>query len=297
MASFGLLGDATTTTALALATSWPGEQDAALFEADPSGGSLAAWLDVPLAPSLSSMVAAVHRSPVGGVEAMDAASVGGADVRSVIDTMTRRAAGGLPFVPCPFTVREAERAVAEASLSIFPTVIGTRGRTTLFDLGRVMPTALPSTIASHDIAIVVHRQERVSASAEAVRLERCVELVTAVRRARAARFEHEVILAVVGDEPFDPDELATHCAVPRSAVITLADDPLTASVLAGGGSMPARRLRRQPLLADARRAASLLATLVLDPIAVRNDGDADARRLERRAASVGLDPEVDGVVT
>ena len=47
MTVVGLLGDHTTTTAMALAVSWPGTRPVTLIEADPTGGSLIGWLDDP----------------------------------------------------------------------------------------------------------------------------------------------------------------------------------------------------------------------------------------------------------
>ena len=65
-----VLGDAATTTALALAAGWRSSDQVVVVEADPSGGSLAAWLDVPLAPSLSTVVATLHGdgAPTGAAD-------------------------------------------------------------------------------------------------------------------------------------------------------------------------------------------------------------------------------------
>ena len=56
MTIVAVIGDCTTTTCIALAAGWPGRRRLVL-EADPSGGSLAGWLDTPSSPSLATIVA------------------------------------------------------------------------------------------------------------------------------------------------------------------------------------------------------------------------------------------------
>ena len=64
MAVITLVGDRTTTTAVAIAAAWPVSAGAGpvVVECDPTGGSLAAWLDTPVSPSITSVTAAVHRA-------------------------------------------------------------------------------------------------------------------------------------------------------------------------------------------------------------------------------------------
>ena len=57
MGIVAIAGDAATTTAVALASAWPAAVDTILVEADPEGGDVAAWFDMPVAPSLSTVVA------------------------------------------------------------------------------------------------------------------------------------------------------------------------------------------------------------------------------------------------
>ena len=56
MTILAVAGDRCSTTAVALAASWPAGDDVLLVEADPSGGDLAAWFDLPVTPSLSTVV-------------------------------------------------------------------------------------------------------------------------------------------------------------------------------------------------------------------------------------------------
>jgi hypothetical protein len=57
MGTIAVLGDHATTTTLAIAAMWTAEPAPIVIEADASGGSLAAWLGVPVNPSLSTIVA------------------------------------------------------------------------------------------------------------------------------------------------------------------------------------------------------------------------------------------------
>jgi hypothetical protein len=52
MGTIAVLGDHATTTTLAIAAMWTAEPAPIVIEADASGGSLAAWLGVPVNPSL-----------------------------------------------------------------------------------------------------------------------------------------------------------------------------------------------------------------------------------------------------
>ena len=72
MTIVAIVGDCTTTTCVALAAGWPVDDEVLILEADPSGGSLAGWLDTPNSPSLATIVANVRdalprRGDVDGV--------------------------------------------------------------------------------------------------------------------------------------------------------------------------------------------------------------------------------------
>ena len=66
MGIVALVGDATTTTAVALASAWSADDEVVVLEFDPSGGSLAAWMDTPAVPTLSTFVAGRSASMTDG---------------------------------------------------------------------------------------------------------------------------------------------------------------------------------------------------------------------------------------
>src|SRR4051794_32733915 len=63
-----VVGECSTTTAVALAATWPAGERVIVAELDPAGGSLAAWLDVPRAPNLSELVASADAGAGAAVE-------------------------------------------------------------------------------------------------------------------------------------------------------------------------------------------------------------------------------------
>mgnify|MGYP001828991980 CR=1 FL=1 len=240
MSQIVLTGDCTTTTALALASAWPRSEDLLLLEFDPRGGSLAAWLDVPPTPSLSSCVAAEH----AGTAELQSGPEGKGLVRT---TPT-----GVRFVPAPFRSREAARAIIEARHSVLPRLRGLSD-VVLVDAGAPLPgLAMGEVLAGADTTVVVHRQDASSPGAAAVRLERLREHVDAVTGASA-----DVIVAVIGSDPFDVAQIEEHVD-PDLTWIELANDPLAAAVHAGRDGVSARRMDRLPLSRSARRLADLL---------------------------------------
>lgn len=246
MTIIAVIGDCTTTTCLALSASWALD-DVVVLEADPSGGSLAGWLDTPSSPSLATIVASL-----GVREASDGMAM------SVVSAMTQRSASGVRFIAAPPRSLPARRAIEEAESNVVP-ALAASDVVTLADLGRREPTNLPTRmVTAAAVTLVVHRQHAASAAAEAVRLERLVELVE-----HTATLARTVILAVVGNDPFDPVEIAQHVEASSQGAIaefvTLADDPLAAAVLAGRAGVSANRLRRLPLMRTAASAASRLA--------------------------------------
>ena len=243
MSLVSIAGDHVTTTTLALAAAWPVSDELLVIEADPRGGSLAAWLDIPLAPSLS---AVVTRATAGEW--------------SVIEQLTRLTPSGLRVIPAPVRAVEASRAVAEATDSIFPTLASLASPVVLADVGSFQGLAgasgVTSVVTQSALTLVVHRQAHQSARAAAVRLERLAECFEQLAAAGI-----ETALAVIGRAPFDPDEIAAFVgtgALVAPTVFELADDPLAAAVLAGRSGVSPRRLLRLPLL----RSAAVLAAYV-----------------------------------
>lgn len=249
MTIVAITGDATTTTAVAIAAGWPadrGGRDLLLLEADPGGGSLTGWLDTPAQPSLASIVANVghaHR-----------------DVVETVRTMSRRSDSGIRFVANAVRARAAQRAVEEAALVVLP-ALATSPLVVLADAGRTRSGASPA-LQDADAVLVVHRQAPASPAAATVRIERLIETVEEL-----ASLDALLVLAVIGATPFDPAEIGDFVAgaAPERLrrTVALSDDPLAAATLAGRSGVSARRLRRLPLMRDAARLACELADLVV----------------------------------
>ena len=249
MTVVAVAGDCTTTTCVALAAAWYAGDEVIILEADPSGGSLAGWLDTPSSPSLASAVAATT-----------AANRSAADT---IDSVVQRSRSGLRFIAAPVRSLPASRAIAEASATIIPELSLRRDVVVLADLGRPAGERSPLLDAA-TVIVIAHRQSPTSAAAESVRLERLLEHVEHLAATGAP-----LVLAVIGRDPFDPDEVVRFVddSVPgaTSDVCRLADDPLAAAVLAGRAGVSARRLMRLPLMRSAADAAGRLRPHLIAP--------------------------------
>jgi MinD-like ATPase involved in chromosome partitioning or flagellar assembly len=246
-----VVGDATTTTTVAVAAGWPADHDdVLLLEADQAGGSLAGWLDTPAQPSLATIVA-------------NAGTDAGRSHRSILDTvdaMTRRSSSGIRFVANAVRARAAHRAVEEAALVVLP-ALAAASLMVLVDVGahRAGEPLSPGLRVAETV-VVVHRQAAASAAAATVRIERLVEAIEEL-----AHLDATVVLAIIGSSPFDPEEIAHFVdqAVPNAIghTATLSDDPLAAATIAGRSGVSAKRLRRLPLMRDAARLAGDLTQL------------------------------------
>ena len=159
MAIVAVTGDVSTTTSVVLAASWPATDDVVLVEADTRGGDLAAWFDMPVHPSLSTVVTRV----------LDGAWLD-------IERHTRLADNGLRVLPAPATAIEATQAIGEAARSTVPTLAALRSPIAVVDTGAPGPVATAHPfLASSSVVVLVHRQATQSSRAAAVRLQRLVD--------------------------------------------------------------------------------------------------------------------------
>jgi MinD-like ATPase involved in chromosome partitioning or flagellar assembly len=247
MGILAVAGDGATTTSVALTAGWPGDQPPVLIEADPSGGDLAAWLDVPPEPCLTDCVA---RMAAGG--------------DPDLDRIARSSPGGLRYLPAAPRAVEAARAVSEAGRGLVGRLAGVGSTVAIADVGRLDDRALANPfVSAAELILVVHRQSQQSAAAAAVRLRRLADDVAALGSRAAGRR----IVAVVGGRPFGADEI--HRMFSDSGdplpVIVLPDDALAAAVFGGRAGVSTRRLARLPLSRAGAALASSLAAMLATP--------------------------------
>lgn len=248
MGIVAVAGDLATTTAVALAAGWPVSDDVIIVEADPTGGDLAAWFDLPVTPSLSTVVTRVLDGSWPDIE-----------------RHTRLADNGLRLIPAPARAGEAAQAVGESARSLVASLAALRSPVTIADVGR-LPPASPSShpfVGAAATTVLVHRQATQSARAAAVRLQRLADQLGDLSGS-----PQPVVVAVVGAQPFDLDEIERFLAdvAGTSPIVALPDDPLAAAVFAGRTGVSERRLARLPLM----RAARDLATVVVRSLATTN---------------------------
>ncbi|MEM9514481.1 MAG: hypothetical protein AAGA42_06445 [Actinomycetota bacterium] len=245
MTTVSIVGDAATTTAVAVAASWPADRTRTVIELDPTGGALAGWLDAPLSPSISTLVTHSRREGL---------------TRDVLEPLIHRSGSGIDVIVAPVRATESWRAVAEADPIVADAVRAGISFDVLLDHGALDPRhPLPTSLLAADAVVLVHRQP-VTARAAAVRVDRLTETAERLAAATAA----PLTLAVIGDDPFDPAEISTFVgdsAQRAIAVAPLPVDDLAAAVLAGRPGVSRRRLARMSLLrAGGQLAADVLAT-------------------------------------
>ena len=246
MAIVAMVGDACTTTAVALASAWPVSSEALIVEADPKGGDLAAWFDIPVLPSLSTVVTSFDTS------------------WSEIDRHTRLAASGLRLIPAPPNAAEAQRAVAESARSLAPTLAALHSPIAIVDAGAAPHSSkVHPLVASAAVTVVVHRQWSQSARAAAVRLQRLADQVDALSSTSTS-----LVVAVIGGDPFDFDQIESFLtdSVGTTPLVGLPVDGLAAAVYAGRTGVSARRLARLPLARAARDLAQVVDGAVQDRV-------------------------------
>ncbi len=228
MAIVAVAGDLTTTTTVALAAAWPISEEAIVVEADPTGGDLAAWFDMPVSPSLSTVVTRV----------LDGAW-------PEIERHTRLADNGVRLIPAPTRAAEAAQAVGESARSLVSTLAALRSPVTIADTGKIQlsPASHPF-VGAASVTVVVHRQATQSARAAAVRLQRLADQLDSLSTLPTA-----LVVVVVGATPFDLGEIESFLAesVGNTPIVGLPVDDLAATAFAGRTGVSARRLARLPL--------------------------------------------------
>lgn len=239
MGIVAVAGDAVTTTSIALASAWPSSDDAIVVEADPSGGDLAAWFDIPVTPSLSTVVTRVLDGSWPEIE-----------------RHTRLAPSGLRVIPAPSRAAEAQQAVGESARSLVASLAAMRSPVTIVDTGRLLsPPSSHPFVGASSVTVLVHRQSPQSSGAAAVRLQRLADQLDSFANTPCG-----VVVAVVGAAPFGLDEIETFLSASAGTtpIVGLPVDDLAAAVFGGRTGVSERRLARLPLMRAARDLAAVV---------------------------------------
>ena len=245
MSIVAVTGDACTTTTVALAAAWSTADDVVVIEADPNGGDLAAWFDMPVSPSLSAVVA---RALDGGWPE--------------IDRFTRLSPSGLRLIPAPVAAAEAQQAVSESARTLVDAVASAASPIALVDAGRLAsPPATHPFVNASNVTVVVHRQAPQSARAAAVRLQRLADQINACQPIGG-----EVVVGVVGSAPFDLGQVEEFLSetIGPIQLVGLPVDTLAAAAYAGRAGVSAKRLARLPLSRAARHLAAVVGAALFE---------------------------------
>lgn len=248
MTVIGLLGDRTTTTAMALAVSWPGERPVTVLEADPTGGSLIGWLDDPstlgryrlrrdaergrpLGTPIEDFLRDLERRPVGEPGLVVDTAAGSGDIKAAIRAAIKAdirgdtegdgenacdsRVGELDVVTAPIHPLEAERAVSRLPIARPFSCVDSSwrrwsgDRVCLVDLGSRPHRPLDGLhLPALDLLVVVVAQRSSSEGSAAAHIGRMTGVADQLRSSDAAELPMAVL--VVGERPFDPFEVGHH---------------------------------------------------------------------------------------
>ena len=224
-----------TITALALAATWPA-RERLLLEADPAGGDLGPWLDLPPSPGLVGLAAAARHDDGGGA----------------VWDHARQVAGGLHVVVAPVGAEQASACLATLAATALTGPPGPDPAVMIADCGRLDPRspALP-VAAQADLTLLLVRPQVSELSHLAPRiagLERAGLRLGLLLAPAAGRLP--------AGPAYSPQEITATLDLPVHATIP-ADPRAAAHLIASRGDVGSTA-RRRPLL---RTAASLAAGL------------------------------------
>lgn len=242
-----------TTTALALAATWPEHRRCLLVEADLCGGVISARYGVGDTPGVASLAAAARR---GGVS------------DELVWEHVQRLPGGLQVLVGPPSPDESHAVLRDIAGELARWAAAQPDVAVIVDGGRITGRA-PSIdpLLRTSAVLVVTRPILEQLRPAGIRVEAL----------QTAGLDASVLL--VGDQPYGPTEVASSLHCPVAA--TIAWDPKTAAVLSGApGAM--RDLRRSPLI---RSAATLAADLAV-PVGAGHPPANDAAHETAQPASV-----------
>ena len=244
-----------TTTALALAASWPGNRRCLLVEADPFGGVIGARFGLGQAPGLSSLAAVARR---------------GLD-RETVWRHVQQLPGGIPVLVGPASADEALAVLRDLAGVLAAWSSGESEFAVIVDCGRIGSGSVSHEfLARADVTLVATRPK--------VDQLRVVAHQLASIRMSAAN----VRLLLIGDRPYGAAEVASTIHAEVAGVI--AWDPRTAAILEGGTGS-ARDVRRSPLV----RSAATLAAQLADGV---TKASGDVAVAARHSVDVGAESEV-----
>ncbi len=217
-----------TTTALALAATWPADRQVMIVEADSDGGVLAARQNLPSEPGLATLAVSSRRSFARSDLAAHLRTPAGSDVQVLV---------------APPAAEQARRALGLVAEPLAWTLASLTDTDTIVDAGRLRPdTEAAPLLQAADLVLIVARP----------RVDELQQLPARLRALRPTLAR--VGLLLIGDRPYPPAEVAA--TLDTEVVAVIADDRRAAEAIGGGGG--ASSLRRSPLLRSVRNAGEAI---------------------------------------
>jgi hypothetical protein len=223
---------AATTTAMAVASSFPTGQSVVLAECDGSGGDVAAWAQLREAPGWATAVTDSDRSS------------------TALFTHVQQLPSGLRVLVAPTRPKVAGPALREAAARFGPVLASLPDVVTVADCGRTAGDPSPWLGLAALVVLLVRQSS--SAGATVARVDRAGELFERLQASNGAAG-----VVVVGAHPYPPAEVAA--AVGGDLWGVLPEDPVGAGLVAGAWT-----LGRGAARCGLARAARPLAVGLLD---------------------------------
>lgn len=224
-----------TTTSLLLAALFPRTHPSFMIECDPSGGDVAAWAQLPVAPGWSTAVSGTDRN------------------WSAIIDHTQDLPSGLRVMTAPARPSQARAAVTEAASGFSGLLAAMPDAIAIADCGRVELDA-PLWARASQLTLLLMRQATVSAQATVARVDRTIEALEVLRGSC-----RQVGVVLVGGSPYPASEVSRVLGVELFGV--LPEDAVGAGLVCGGWTV-GRRAARSPLA----KAAQPLGARVIEAV-------------------------------
>lgn len=250
-----------TTTALALAAVWPGPERL-LLEADPGGGDLGPWLDLPQAPGPVGLAAAARHDHVS----------------ETVWDHAQQIADGLHVVVAPVGAEQASACLATVAATAIRHLPGRDPRVVIADCGRLDPGSPALRIAMEaDLTLLLVRPQ----------VSDLAHLAPRITGLTGVGLKLGLLLApaagrVPGEPTYGTQEITSTLDLPVHAAIP-ADARATAKLIASRGRP--QTAARRPLLRAAAALADSLAAHAGQQASQHRDGMLP-KRDEKPAAEV-----------
>jgi hypothetical protein len=174
--------------------------------------------------------------------------------------MVQHSDSGVDVLVAPTRSVEAAAVVMASTSTMLPVLSALDHLIVIADGGR-MRGSVSSLVQQANVVVVAHRQHAGSSAAAALGIERVADLTV-----QLATRSIPTVIALIGSRPYTAQDVADFV---NADVVAIADDPWSASVIAGRAGS-AVRFRRSPLMRSLRELTGIVSAR-LRPVVANDD--------------------------